>query len=79
VTEPQFAAGREAAGHYLRELLLRPGRYRQLWESHAQRSRPGAINHLAVADVLAQYLWNSPRAGCACDVLPHEVKGTRGG
>jgi hypothetical protein len=78
VTEPQLAAGREAAGRYLRELLLRPGRYRQLWESHAQRSRPGAINHLAVADVLAQHLWESPRAGGHSDVLPHQLKDTVG-
>jgi hypothetical protein len=78
VTEPQLAAGREAAGRYLRELLLRPGRYRQLWESHAQRSRPGAINHLAVADVLAQHLWASPRAGGHSDVLPHQLKDTVG-
>jgi hypothetical protein len=78
VTEPQQAAGREAAGRYLRELLLRPGRYRQLWESHAQRSRPGAINHLAVAEVLAQYLWESPRAAGHSDVLPHQLKDTVG-
>jgi hypothetical protein len=78
VNEPQLVAGREAAGRYLRELLLRPGRYRQLWESHAQRSRPGAINHLAVADVLAQHLWDSPRAGGHSDVLAHQLKDTVG-
>ena len=78
MTEPQLAAGREAAGRYLRELLLRPGRCRQLWESHAQRSRPGAINHLAVADVLAQHLWASPRAAGHSDVLPHQLKDTVG-
>jgi hypothetical protein len=78
VTELQLVAGREAAGRYLRELLLRPGRYRQLWESHAQRSRPGAINHLAVADVLAQHLWDSPRAGGHSDVLAHQLKDTVG-
>ena len=78
MTEPQLAAGREAAARYLHELLLRPGRHRQLWESRAQRSRPGAINHLAVADVLAQYLWNSPRAAGHSDVLPHQLKDTVG-
>ncbi|MGD0924038.1 MAG: hypothetical protein ABR926_02455 [Streptosporangiaceae bacterium] len=78
MTEPQLAAGREAAGRYLRELLLRPGRYRQLWESHAQRSRPGAINHLAVADVLAQHLWESPRSAGHSDVLAHQLKDTVG-
>ena len=78
MTEPRRAAAREAAGRYLRELLLRPGRYRQLWEFHAQRSRPGAINHLAVADVLAQYLWECPRAAGPSDVLPHQLKDTVG-
>ena len=78
MTEPQLAAGREAAGRYLRELLLRPGRYRQLWESHAQRSRPGAINHLAVSDVLARHLWDSPRAAGHSDVLAHQLKDTVG-
>ena len=34
MTEPQRAAGREAAGRYLRELLLRPGRYRMRIEFH---------------------------------------------
>jgi hypothetical protein len=78
VTDPQLAAGRVAAARYLRELLLRPGRYRQLWESRAERTRPGAINHLAVADVLAQHLWNSPRAAGSSDVLPHQLKDTVG-
>jgi hypothetical protein len=78
VTEPQTAAGREAAGGYLRELLLRPGRYRQLWESRAERTRPGAINHLAVADVLARHLWHSPRAGGSSDVLARQLKDTVG-
>ncbi len=67
-----------AAARYLRELLLRPGRYRQLWESRAERTRPGAINHLAVAEVLAHHLWNSPRAAGSSDVLPHQLKDTVG-
>jgi len=78
LTEPQLAAGRQAAGRYLRELLMRPGRYRQLWELHAERTRPGAINHLAVASVLAHYLWNAPRAGGSSDVLARQLKDTVG-
>jgi len=78
LTEPQLAAGRQAAGQYLHELLLRPGRYRQLWESRAERTRPGAINHLAVADVLAQHLWDSPRATGNSDVLARQLKDTVG-
>ena len=78
MTEPQLAAGRQAAGRYLRELLMRPGRYRQLWELHAERTRPGAINHLAVASVLAHHLWNAPRAGGSSDVLARQLKDTVG-
>ena len=78
MTEPQLTAGRQAAGRYLRELLLRPGRYRQLWESCAERTRPGAINHLAVANVLAHHLWNAPRATGSSDVLARQLKDTVG-
>ena len=78
MTEPQLTAGRQAAGRYLRELLLRPGRYRQLWESRAERTRPGAINHLAVANVLAHHLWNAPRATGSSDVLARQLKDTVG-
>jgi len=78
VTESQLAAGRQAAGRYLRELLQRPGRYRQLWESRAERTRPGAINHLAVANVLAHHLWNAPRATGSSDVLARQLKDTVG-
>jgi hypothetical protein len=78
VIEPQLAAGRQAAGRYLRELLMRPGRYRQLWEARAERTRPAAINHLAVADVLARHLWNAPRAGGSSDVLARQLKDTVG-
>jgi hypothetical protein len=78
VTESQLTAGRQAAGRYLRELLLRPGRYRQLWESRAERTRPGAINHLAVANVLAHHLWNAPRATGSSDVLARQLKDTVG-
>jgi hypothetical protein len=78
VTESHLTAGRQAAGRYLHELLLRPGRYRQLWESRAERTRPGAINHLAVANVLAHHLWNAPRATGSSDVLARQLKDTVG-
>lgn len=70
------AAGRRAAASYLRELLQRPGRYRRLWAQHVVRSRPGEITQLAVAEVLAQHLWNYPRAAGDADVLPHQLKDT---
>jgi hypothetical protein len=68
--------GAQAAAAYLRELLLRPGRYRRKWEQYAERSRRGQVNQLAVAEVLAHYLWEHPRAQGDVDVLPRQLKDT---
>lgn len=69
-------AYRRAAAAYLRELLLRPGRYRRRWEQYAERNRPGHVNHLAVAEVLARYRWSHPRTPGDSDVLPRQLKDT---
>jgi len=69
-------AYRQAAAAYLRELLLRPGRYRRRWEHYAERSRPGQVNQLAVAEVLARYRWSHPRARGDNDVLARQLKDT---
>jgi hypothetical protein len=68
--------GAAAAAEYLRELLLRPGRYRRRWEQYAERSRHGQINQLAVAEVLAHHLWEHPRVTGDMDVLPRQLKDT---
>ena len=68
--------GVQAAASYIRELLLRPGRYRRKWEQYAERSRVGQVNQLAVAEVLAHYLWQHPRAKGDTDVLPRQLKDT---
>jgi hypothetical protein len=68
--------GAHAASAYLRELLLRPGRYRRKWEQYAERSRHGQINQLAVAEVLAHYLWEHPRTKGDADILPRQLKDT---
>jgi len=68
--------GTQAAAAYLRELLLRPGRYRRKWEQYAERSRLGQVNQLAVAEVLAHYLWEHPRSEGDVDVLPRQLKDT---
>ncbi len=70
------AARHAATAAYLRELLLQPGRYRQRWAQYAERTRPGEINQLAVADVLAHYLWRNPRTTGDVDVLPRQLKDT---
>jgi hypothetical protein len=76
---PEYSAppnGAEAAASYLRELLLRPGRYRRKWEQYAERSRKGQVNQLAVAEVLAHYLWEHPRSKGDAEVLPRQLKDT---
>src|SRR5579863_7662649 len=78
LTPPDSAlpTGVQAAAAYIRELLLRPGRYRRKWEQYAERSRPGHVNQLAVAEVLAHYLWQHPRGKGDLDVLPRQLKDT---
>ena len=69
------AAGRGAASDYLRQLLLKPGSYRQAWEKHVIRARHGSVNQLAVAEVLARYL-SGPRRDQGSGVLPRQLKDT---
>src|SRR5260370_25831174 len=69
-------AGVQAAASYIRELLLRPGRYRRKWEQYAERSRAGQVNQLAVAEVLAHHLWQHPRAKSDLDGLPRQLNDT---
>jgi hypothetical protein len=76
VRDAQNAAGRRAAAGYLRALLVRPGPYRRLWEQHVLRARSSEITQLAVAEVLAHYLWNHPRVAGDTDVLPRQLKDT---
>jgi hypothetical protein len=45
-----------ATAEYLRQLLLKPGAYRALWQRHVARPRDGVINQLAVAEVIARQL-----------------------
>lgn len=78
MSDPAATPGRRAASSYLRDLLQRPGPYRRQWEQHVVRARPGEINQLAVAEVLARRLWSYPRAAGDADVLPHQLKDTVG-
>lgn len=76
VRDAPNAAGRRAAAGYLRALLVRPGPYRRLWEQHVLRARSSEITQLAVAEVIAHYLWNHPRVAGDADVLPRQLKDT---
>jgi hypothetical protein len=74
--EGALPTGVQAASAYLRELLLRPGRYRRRWEQYAERSRSGQVNQLAVAEVLARHLAQHPRSDADAGVLPRQLKDT---
>ncbi len=76
MTDVPSVAGRAAAASYLRELLLRPGRYRRIWEQHATRIRVGEINQLAVGEALARHLWCNPRVTGDIDITAHQLKDT---
>jgi hypothetical protein len=75
VTAAASAGSRQAALH-IRELLLRPGNYRRRWERYAERSHGDDVNQLAVAEVLARYLWTHPRRPGDEDMLPRQLKDT---
>lgn len=71
---PVARKGRGVAAAYLRQLLLKQGSYRRLWEQHVVRERAGEINQLAVAEVLARHLWCNPRHAGDADVIPRQLK-----
>src|SRR5450759_2067685 len=53
------ARGQRAAGLHLRQLLLRPGPYRDQWERHAHDAPPEEIRQEAVCTVIAEYLYET--------------------
>ena len=55
--------GQRAAGLHLRQLLLRPGPYRDSWERLARDARPGEIRQDAVCQVIADWLQNTGERG----------------
>jgi hypothetical protein len=67
---------RRAASAYLQQLLRKPGCYRQSWEQYVSRERQGTINQLAVAEVIARYLWSSPRTPGDANITSHQLKDT---
>jgi len=60
VPEPGQIENRAAAG-YLRELLLKPGRYLDLWQRRVSNAKTGLINQMAVSEVIAEWLQSSDR------------------
>lgn len=66
-------AGQRAAADYLRQLLLKPGPYRDAWRQHVHRPRDGVINQHAVTEVVAQSLRSRGPLAAAPDNLRDTV------
>ena len=67
-------AGQRAAAEYVRQLLLKPGRYRQAWEQQVARLRDGVINQMAVAEVIATRLRSAPGRVGDAQIMPYQLR-----
>jgi hypothetical protein len=76
VSEAGTPTGHRAAAQYMRQLLLEPGPYRDLWRQHVTRPRDGVINQLAVAEVLARHLRADPRGPGDARAEPYQLRDT---
>lgn len=71
--------GRRAAAEYLRQLLLKPGHYREAWQQHVARLRDGVINQMAVAEVIAGRLRSAPSHPGDAQIMPYQLRDTVSG
>ena len=63
-----------AAAEYLRELLLKPGRYRDSWQCLATRPRDDVINQLAVTEVLANQVRLTPSSPGEAQMMSYQLR-----
>ena len=71
--------GQRAAAEYLRQLLLKPGRYRDAWQHLVARPRDDVINQMAVAEVIADRLRSVPGHAGDAQVMPYQLGETVSG
>jgi hypothetical protein len=71
--------GQRAAAEYLRQLLLKPGRYRVAWQHRVERPRDDVINQMAVAEVIAAQLRSVPSHAGDAQVMPYQLGETVSG
>lgn len=64
----------KAAAAYLRTLLHQPGPYRDRWLRHVRRASKGEVNQAAVAQVLAEHLWDAGEVPDTEQDLPRRLK-----
>jgi hypothetical protein len=71
--------GQRAAAAYLRQLLLKPGRYRDEWRQRVTRPRDDVINQMAVAEVIAAQLRADPGHAGDAQMMPYQLGETVSG
>lgn len=76
VTGVPSQVGQRAAAEYLRQLLLRPGHYRDVWLQRVNRTYEGAISQLAVTEVLADHLRGEPRGTGDVGIATYQLRET---
>jgi len=79
VSDVMQVDGRRAAAEYLRELLLKPGRYRDTWQSRVTKPRDDVINQMAVAEVIAGQLTAVPGQAAEAPVMAYQLRDTVSG
>jgi hypothetical protein len=79
VSDATHIESRRAAAEYLRQLLLKPGHYREAWQQHVARPRDGVINQMAVAEVIADRLRTVPGHPGDAQVMPYQLRDTVSG
>jgi len=79
VSDARHAESSRAAAEYLRQLLLKPGRYREAWQQHVARPRDSVINQMAVAEVIASRLRSVPNHPGDAQVMPYQLRDTISG
>jgi hypothetical protein len=71
--------GQRAAAEYLRQLLLKPGRYRDAWQSRVARPRDDVINQMAVAEVIVSQLRSVRGHPGDAQMMPYQLGETVSG
>lgn len=71
--------GQRAAAKYLRQLLLKPGSYRDAWQCRVARPRDDVINQMAVAEVIAGQLRSAPGHPGDAQMMPYQLGETVSG
>jgi len=79
VSDVMQVEGQRAAAEYLRQLLLKPGRYRDAWQHRVARPRDDVINQMAVAEVIAGQLRSVPSHAGDAQVMPYQLRETVSG